>query len=197
MYDNGVMAVGPQETVFAPRFGRVVAVLVAVVCLVTEVSLVSYGHLDALLRGTPAIALFGFGIWTLFWTPLLRLGPARLEVVNPLRTHTVPWNEIREISTRWSLALETSAGSISAWASPAQSPWGAVGRLHRDALGRPSLGPAERNATTSASGLVHRYWEGYRDDTAAGAAVTTRWHSATIVVLLVLLVLTITGIAWN
>jgi hypothetical protein len=200
MYDNGGMAVGPQETVLAPRFSRVLTVLIVAICAVAEVSLVVWGHVEVLLRATPALAFVAFGTWVLFWVPLIRLTPDDVEVVNPLRTHTVPWGAIRDITARFSLTLQTDAGQVTAWASPAESPWASLGRFRRDALGRPSLGPEDpsrlpRDIGGLAPVLVQRQWEAHRD-TATGEP-TTRWHIATIVVLAALLVLTIVGIGWQ
>jgi hypothetical protein len=195
------MAVGPQESVLAPRFSRVLGVLIVAICVFTEVSLVLYGHLDALLRATPALAFVAFGTYTLFWAPLLRIDPAEIEVVNPLRTHRIAWPAIQNITTRWTLTFMTDRGSFSAWAAPAQSPWDSIGRLNRDALGRPSLGAEatvrRRGSAAGLAPIVLHQWESYRDTKSAGAHhVSTRWHVATIVVLACLATLTIVGLAW-
>ncbi len=200
MYDNGVMAVGPQETVLAPRFSRVLTVLIVAICAAVEVSLVAWGHVDVLLRATPALAFVAFGTFVLFWAPLVRLTPNDLEVVNPLRTHTLPWGAIRDVTARFTLTLVTDAGPVTAWASPAESPWASLGRFRRDPLGRPSLGPEDpsrlpRDMGGLAPVLVQRQWEAHRDTAPGEPAVS--WHVATIVALAVLLALTVTGIAWQ
>ncbi|MDQ1582671.1 MAG: hypothetical protein QOF36_725 [Microbacteriaceae bacterium] len=193
------MAVGPQESVLAPRFSRVLGVLVAAICVVTEVSLVVNGHLDALLRATPALAFVAVGTYALFWAPLVRMNSAEIELVNPLRTHWIAWPAIRDITTRWTMTLVTNDGSYPAWAVSAPSPWASVGRLNRDGLGRPSL-VADRSRRGSATGLapiVVQQWESYRDVRNVGPDdVRTQWHTRTIMLLAALAALTIIGLAW-
>lgn len=194
------MVVGPQESVLAPRFSRVMTILIGVICVLTEVSLVAYGHLDVLLRGTPAVALGAYGTYVLFWAPLVRVDPTGIAIVNPLRTVRVRWPAVQDIDTQWTLSIVTATGRIQAWASPAQSPWASLGRFRRDALGRPSLGKEQpvRAGTgpTSIQGLVTRQWESYRGGQTAVDDVRTTWHRATTVALGVLAILTIAGIAW-
>jgi hypothetical protein len=193
------MAVGPQDSVLAPRFSRVMGVLIGAICVLTEVSLVSYGHLGALLRATPAVLFVAFATYAVFWAPLLRISPTEIVVVNPLRTHRITWPAVREITTRWTLTLVTDRRAYQAWAAPAESPWASIGRLNRDALGRPSLGSEERirrpGATAGLAPIVLRQWEAHRDSGGV-AEVTTRWHVPTIVVLASLAALIIIGLAW-
>ena len=195
------MAVGPQESVLAPRFSRVMGVLVVAICVLTEVALVQYGRMDLLLRATPALAFVIVGTYTLFWAPLVRINSSEIEIVNPLRTHRIAWPAIRDITTRWTLTVVTDRGSYSAWAAPAQSPWASVGRFNRDALGRPSLSPeaatqrlGSRSGVTS---IVLQQWESYRDTAHDGAVdVSTRWHLATAIALATLAALTLVGLIW-
>jgi hypothetical protein len=177
-------------------------VMVAVICVLTEVSLVTYGRLEPLLRATPALALVAFAVYTAFWVPLLRISPTEIEIVNPLRTHRIGWHAVKDISTRWTLTVITDGGRFQAWAAPAESPWGSLGRLNRDVLGRPSLGKSDSRLPSSVAALapilINRQWESYRDSEigAAGDAVTTRWHSATIIVLVSLAALTLIALVW-
>jgi hypothetical protein len=198
--ENGGMAVGPQESVLAPRFTRVISVLLVVICVIVEVALVAYGDGEVLLRATPAVALVAFGSYAVFWAPLLRIDPTEVEIVNPLRTHHLGWRAIRDISTRWNLTIVTERGSVEAWAAPSRGPWASIGRLHRDAFGRPSLRTADTGRAASAPGLneiVVDQWTLYRDDAEAGDDVRTVWHRATAIVLAALGVLTIVGAAWH
>jgi hypothetical protein len=177
-------------------------VIVALICVLTEVSLVMYGQLEPLLRATPALALVAFAVYTAFWVPLLRISPTEIEIVNPLRTHRIGWHAVKDISTRWTLTVITDSGRYQAWAAPAESPWGSLGRLNRDVLGRPSLSKADSRLPSSVAALapilINRQWENYRDSEigAAGDAVTTRWHSATIIALVALAALTLIGLVW-
>lgn len=191
------MAVGPQESVLVPRFSRVMSVLVVAICVLTEVSLVVYGHLEPLLRATPAIALVGFGAYTLFWAPLIRVDPEAIDIVNPLRTTRIGWGAVEDITTRWSLTVVTAAAQFTAWSSPSEGPWSSLGRLNRDVLGRPSLRAAERSSRPGSPvgvpSIVISQWEGHRDS--ASSTVSTSLNRTTVVVLVVLALLTIVGIA--
>jgi hypothetical protein len=193
------MAVGPQESVLAPRFSRMLAVLVVAICAFTEISLFAYGRLEPLLRATPAVAFVAVGTYALFWAPLLRINSTEVEVVNPLRTHRIAWPAIRDITTRWTLTLVTDSGSYPAWAVSAPSPWASIGRLNRDTMGRPSLSE-ERARLGSATGLapiVVRQWESYRDAGVVGTDdVSTRWHVGRIALLASLAALSIIALAW-
>ncbi|CAN5350455.1 hypothetical protein BH09ACT1_BH09ACT1_27050 [soil metagenome] len=194
------MAVGPQESVLAPRFTRVISVLLVVICVTVEVALVSYGNVGVLLRATPAVAFVALGSYVFFWAPLVRINPTDIEIINPLRTHTIGWRAVTDISTRWNLTVMTANRSIEAWAAPSRGPWASIGRLHRDAFGRPSLRTADTGRAASAPGLneiVVDQWTLYRDDTETGDDVRTVWHRATVVALTVLGVLTVVGAAWH
>jgi hypothetical protein len=165
------------------------------------VSLISYGHIDALLRASPALALVAFGTYSLFWSPLVRIGTTEIEVVNPLRTHRIAWPAIRDISTRWTLTLLTDRGYITAWSVSAQGPWSSIGRLHRDAFGRPSLSAEQTSRSVRPQAglaqIVERQWEAYRDSPIGETdPISMRWHRSTITVLAALAALTLLGFLW-
>ncbi len=191
------MAVGPQESVLAPRFSRVMSVLVVVICVVTEGSLVAYGNAELWLRATPAVALVGFVAYALFWAPLIRVDPEAIEIINPLRTTSIGWSAVEDITTQWSLTIETKAARFTAWSSPAEGPWSSLSRLNRDVLGRPSLRPTERTrrpgSPIGVPSIVVNQWTSHRDS--GSATVSTVWHSTTIILLVVLASLTLVGIA--
>jgi hypothetical protein len=185
------MTVGPQETTLAPRGARVLAVLVVAICVAVEVSLVVYGHVDVTLRATPWVAFAGVGAYCLFWAPLVRLSPAEIEIVNPLRTHRISWPAVEDVETRFSLAVRTRRGRVTIWAAPAPGPWSSVSQLRRDPLGRASLGSQQRRLPTTvaalAPALVMRQWESYRESGvlhgASGAGESSRWHRVLIAIL--------------
>ena len=198
-----------RETVtLQSRFSRALAVLVIAICALTEVSLIVYGDLNALARGTSPLALVGFGAYVLFWAPLVRLTPATVEIVNPIRTHVVTWPAIEDVETRWGLKLVTAAGTISAWASPAQSRYGSMSRIRRDSYGRADFAAEKRQTNradnpTSVAGiapmLILQQWEEYRDagllGVVEGTGVSVTWHRIRAIVLGILVLLTIAGIA--
>jgi hypothetical protein len=202
MKHNGGMAVGPQESVLAPRFSRVISVFIVVICALTEIALVAYGQLEPLLRATPAVLFVGYGTYALFWAPLIRVNPVAIEIVNPLRTTSVRWPAVTDITTRWSLTVFTAAARFTAWSSPSEGPWSSLGRLNRDVFGRPSMRPADRTkrpgSPIGVPSIVINQWESHRDgELPSDSAVIVRWHWPTIAVLSALVVLTIIGIAWS
>ncbi len=200
------MAVGPQESTIAPRFSRVLAVLLVAICVTTEVSLIAYGHLEPLLRATPALALVAVGGYLFLWAPLLRVTLSTIEVVNPLRTHVVSWPAVLDIETRWALTLVTARGRITVWAAPAQGPLSSVSRLNRDAFGRAQAArPGSERLPSTISAIapmvVIRQWNAYREQGVLGAVegegTVTRWHRAAIVALTVLAALTVVTVLWR
>lgn len=197
------MAVGPQISVLAPRFSRILSVCVVAICVVTAISLVQFGRAEPLVRAIPAIGLVAFGAYAVLWMPRVGITPAGLEVVNPLRTYRVAWPAVTDITAHWTLTVTTDRGRFSAWAAPAPGPWSSIGKLRRDALGRPSLDSKSREgaaegAVAAVAPLVMNQWASYRDERPArDDDLSVRWHVATIAVLGVLLVLTVAGIVWQ
>jgi hypothetical protein len=190
MQENEGMGIGPQETRLAPRGSRALAVAIIAICAVTEVSLIVYGDLDLIVRLTAWVAFAAVGAYAVFWAPAVRLTPAEVEVVNPLRTHRMSWPAITAIDTRWSLTLVTATRRVSVWAAPAPGPWSELGRVHRDPLGRARLDPQDRRNLPRSLGalapvLLLRQWESYRGEGEAGTE-TARWHVALISALAVL-----------
>ena len=200
--DDGLMPVGWKETVLYPRTSRVLCVLVVVIGTVTEVSLFALGRPELLLRATPAVAFVVTGVIVLYWLPRLRVGPAELEVVNPLRTHVISWPAVRDIGSKWSLAIDTTAGRITVWAAPSPSPLAEVSRLRRDAHGAATGLAGGRTGSSVgqvAELLIVRQWDAYRDQGVLGAVegvgVVTTWHAGRIAVLSVLGALMVLGVA--
>lgn len=193
------MAVGPQNSVLAPRFARVVCVAVVAVCAVTAVSLVQYGRLEVLLRAMPAVLLAAALAYVVFWRPRVLITPERIEAVNPFRTLIAPWAAVTGVTAHWSLSVRTDAGAFAVWAAPAQSPWSAVGELRRDALGRPSMGRSASGtgvATTSIAPLVEQQWAAHRDAPGSQGAAVIHRNVPAVTVIVTLALLTLAGIAW-
>jgi hypothetical protein len=202
------MAIGTKEVTLKSRFSRVLTVLVLAICVVTEAGVIATADLELILRATAPLALLGLLAWTLFWSPFIRIGPAIVEIVNPFRTYLVTWPAIKDIDTRWSLALDTTIGRITVWSSPAQSRYSAVSRIRKDTFGRADFG-AEKGRTrrgdapSSVAGLapmlLAQQWQEYRDagvlGTVEGDGVEVRWHTARIVAVTVLVVLSIAAAA--
>lgn len=60
------------------------------------------------------------GLTYLLWIkPKLVLRDNFIEVVNPLRTETIPYNEIVELDTKWALTIIHQRGKTRVWVAPA------------------------------------------------------------------------------
>jgi hypothetical protein len=194
------MAVGPQETVLYPVGARVLASVIVILCLVVEGSLIAYGHLDVLLRATPAVILVAELAILGFWLPRVELSPSEVVVVNPLRTHRITWPAIGNIETRWSLSFDTVRGRITAWAAPSPGPLSQLRRMRRDAF-RVSLAAGDSRNGEQTRELVVTQWEAYREQgvlgPVEGTGVRTAWNIPAAALLAVLLIATAAGANWR
>lgn len=187
-------------TELVPRASRVVCGLVVAMCVVVAVALVAQGDVLAVVRAAPALALASVGSVALFWLPRVRIDPARLEIVNVLRTYRITWPAIQDVSAQWSLTVDTTKGRVSAWAAPAPGPLGQLGSVRRDERFRLTRESNPRMALGHlAPALIQRQWESYRDrgllGMVEGDGVEVRWHSSLCAVLAVLVVLTVVAAA--
>lgn len=197
------MAVGYRETVLAPRFSRVMAVLVVAVCALTEVSLIVYGRPEPILRATPAVILAGVGAYVLFWAPRIRIGPAELEIVNPLRSRRISWPAILDIDAKWSLTVITVRGRVTAWAAPSPGALADSSRFRRPRglkRSEPFRAEPSRAVGAVAERLILAQWSEYRDRGVLGAVegpgVVTTWNRVACLLVGVFSVLTVAGILW-
>jgi hypothetical protein len=67
-----------------------------------------------------AICLILAVIAHLIWIrPKMVLRENHIEVVNPLNTVVIPYTDVIELSTKWSLAISHSRGTTKVWVAPA------------------------------------------------------------------------------
>lgn len=200
MGDDGSVDIGVREVVLRSRFGQGLVVLVAAIALVASAGALLRGDLRMVAHLVPALALVVVGVWALFWRPAVALTPAEVELVNVLRTVRVSWPAIQDVETRWALTLVTGKGRYTAWAAPRQSSHRAGADEPRSLYGSPvaagrdqvrTLNPGT-GAANLASSLVLTQWRRYRDagllGPVEGEGVAVRWHSTTVVTLLLLVV---------
>jgi hypothetical protein len=194
----------------SPPGARPLTIGVVAFAAVAEIGLITWGHVDVLLRATPGAVLAAVLAIVLFWRPGLRTDATGVEVRNPLRTHRVGWAAIEDIGTRWTMSLVTTAGRISVWSAPTMEAHTAqdafrewvsadgayVGRGTFDAATDGYAVHEARARQGGPAGIVTRLWLKNRDEAAASAVVVTRWNVVTIAVVLVLAALTVLGILW-
>ena len=95
-----------MEDVFRPAWGRVLSVLVAVVCAASLVVLAVADGWEA-WRAVPPLALVAGACWALFWRPAVVVSDGGVQIVNVLRTIVLPWPAIERVDTKWALTLFT------------------------------------------------------------------------------------------
>ncbi len=163
-----------QETTFRPLFGRVLAVVVGVLGVVAVVSTLVEGRLDFTLRTVGPVGLVVLLTFAAFWTPRVAVREDEIEVRNVFSTAHVPWGAIRRIDTKWSLALVTDRGTVSAWASPAPGRYATLGMSRGDvdgasesaraAAGTIRPGDALNTDSGAVAHVIRTHWEQLRDD---------------------------------
>ncbi|MFO7689287.1 MAG: PH domain-containing protein [Cryobacterium sp.] len=121
--------VGAEPELIRSRFNRMVSLAVWLVCLVMFLSALA-GGAEAVLRSTPAIALFAFAGWLMLWRPYLVMGDDAVALCNVTKTVTVPWAALIDVDTKYALTLVTPHQRITAWVAPA------AGALTAQRLGR-------------------------------------------------------------
>lgn len=182
-----------EEHVLRPRAGRVLAAAVVVICVVLAVTLIAQEPAD-LLRGLPALALFGFAAWALFWRPSVRVDHEAVTLENVFRTIVVPWNRIVRIDTRYAFTLFTRGARFAAWAAPAPGRHRLLvtdreqGRHLPESsyiAGTVRPGDLVTSDSGAAAYIVRREWERRRDAgllEESGPEPAVRLHTATIAV---------------
>ncbi len=174
---------------------------------------VAAGALTPPTRHTPAILLTVVTVlvagWEWFWRPQLVVTESAVTVVNPWRTHEVPWAALVDVETRFHLTLVTAQGRYAAHAAP--SPGGLAAlrtrergdpeatRAARAAGGRLRPGDLPDTPSGAAARVVRGHWQ---DLVEAGglprhgpaARVVTSTHRAVLLLTGVLAALTV--VAW-
>lgn len=195
--------------VFRPGFGRVLAVVVWVLCAVAVVSGLVEGPGN--WRWFPVVAFVAALVWAAYWRPAVVVTPAGVELRNVLRTVELPWPSIELVDVHYALTLETAWGTYSAWAAPAPSRARArtsgpsdMAHLPESTYGSGrTVRPGDLLSSDSgqAAALVRRRWEEARD---AGLLTdarverdrpVVRWHTGVIVLLVALAVVSALALA--
>ncbi len=70
-------------------------------------------------------ALAGLG-YALYWRPRMEIHGFGVRIINPLRTVDIPWAQIIDVRTRFTVTVVTETGSHSCFALPAAGPGSAL-----------------------------------------------------------------------
>lgn len=198
-----------QETTFRPLFGRILAVVIGILGVGAVVASLAAGQPEAALRSVAPAGLVVALTFAAFWFPAVSVRSDGITVRNVFTTSHVPWSAIRRIDTKWSLALETDRGTVSAWASPAPGRYSILGMTRGDVRGTASSARAAGasirpgDSLSTASGaiahVIRTHWEELRDDDKldapnAGTGPRREVHVATIVTCVVLAAATVASL---
>jgi len=138
--------------VYRTTFSKVVAIVVAVVCLLGLVAS-AVGRPATLLDPGWVLGCVAIVVWVLFWWPRVEISDGEIVIANVLRTHRVPWVRVTAIDSRWAFTVHTSDRAYQAWASPGSSGMAARARLTRSRRDeeRESLHGADADAVALAA----------------------------------------------
>ncbi|MFC5929508.1 PH domain-containing protein [Cryobacterium melibiosiphilum] len=189
---------------YRPVFGRVLACVVAAVCLAGVIGLGLAGDVSSLLRTIWLPALLAFSAFALFWRPKIVIDDDEVTVTNVFHTVAVPWPLIERIDTKYSVTLHTPTRRVSVWAAPSPGVRGAISiergdvrNLNASAYGAGnSVRPGDSVSTPSGqvAFVLRQRWEELQGDGAltaqpdASAALRLTIHRGTIAAIGVLLI---------
>lgn len=109
-----------RPLILRPSSGIAVAIVIWVIAATILVSLtvVGDGPGAELWPVAPVVAAVAWFVWVALWWPRVRIAGEGLEVRNPFRTVQLPWDEVKDVDSRGTLVITTSAGRVTAWAAP-------------------------------------------------------------------------------
>ena len=188
---NKPIRVTSDSTTLRPVFGKVVVILMWLICAIALASLISVLDLLVFLRYAALIAFAAYGAWILFWSPSVTIAPSGVTIRNLLRSYDVSWPAIQRVDTKFALTIFTTTMKIVAWSAPQPDRFTALRTSRAEIRHLPessygvggSIRPGDLPG--SASGLaalyVRRYWEQLRDagyldaGVVEGTGVKTHW----------------------
>ena len=187
---NKPIRVQTDSTTLRPLFGKVLVILMWVICGTALVSLITELNALAFVRYVTLIAFAAYAVWILFWSPSVTIAPSGVTVRNLLRSYDISWPAIQRVDTKFALTLYTATRKIVAWSAPQPSRFAAIRTSRAEIRHLPESsyaggGIRPGDLPASASGLaalyVRRYWEQLRDaghldsGIIEGEGVTERW----------------------
>jgi Bacterial PH domain len=188
---NEPIRVNTDSVTLRPLFGKVLVVLLWLICAAVLVSLIVELRVVELFRFIALIGFAAYGAWILFWSPSVTIAPSGVTIRNLLRSYDVSWPAIQRVDTKYALTLFTATKKIVAWSAPQPGRFEAIRTSKAEISFLPessygvggSIRPGD--LPKSGSGLaalyVRRYWDRLRDDghldsgVVDGTGVTTHW----------------------
>ena len=105
--------------VIRPVFGRVLAIVCAVLAGYIAVSSFDLASMIVTARVFAGCAAFTGFMWLLFWRPAVTVGAEEVELKNVFRSVTIPFARITAVDTRFALTISVGTQRYTAWAAPA------------------------------------------------------------------------------
>jgi len=175
--------------------GRVLALVTGLLVALGLINTLISGGTQAIQGSLVFSLLLIYLAWLLFWQPNLKVSDGGVIIVNLLRTHQIPWDQILRIDTRWALQIDTEKAKYTAWSAPA--PGRHTGLLASKDQGQhlPSssyiagtVRPGDLVNTDSGAAAAHirRVWEEKRGQSQSFEERTS-WSKAKLSVLLLLI----------
>src|SRR3954453_5100628 len=76
------------------------------------------GSIEGLRWGSAAATIL-WVLWVVLWRPSIRISDDAIDVVNALRTWTIPWSRVQDVESRLQYVIVLDDGrAVTAWGSP-------------------------------------------------------------------------------
>lgn len=190
-----------MPTVFRTGSARALAGVVMALCVFgVALGMVRSGA-GTLWTAGPWAAAIAVTIWAVYWRPRVVIRDEEVQLVNILRTVSIPWTAIRSVDTKWTLTLVTDDGRFAAWASPGPGGMAKARAAQRARREEARLGSLSMfggrtlpvAARASVADVINERWAktqaGETASAASSAAPTISWHWPVIIAVPVLVAL--------
>lgn len=160
-----------MPTEFRPTFGKVLTVAIGATCAIATVWVIADDGAVGLIEVGPWLALVAGACWATFWNPRIVVDDSGVQLVNVLRTITLPWPAIQAVDTKFALTLITAYGKFTGWAAPApgahaavRATRGNVKMIPDSAWAAGGIRPGDLPSTPSGNAalLIRQRWEALR-----------------------------------
>lgn len=172
-----------RPEVLRTAMSRWLAILGWLFCGFFIANLLLTGTPEVVLRFLPWLLLVAWGLYLLLWRPRLAIHADRLDVVNLLRDHEIPFEALKAFRVLQAVSFDTTAGRIPSWGAPGAGKLGP--RMGASAAGERTMSLPRTQERLERS---VRAWEAARtDDGGPARLVRSRWNRPVAVVSFLLL----------
>lgn len=109
-----------MDETFRPRSNFVLAgISLVLIALFSANSLFVLENAAQAVSELVVAVILTVAVYLLWIKPKMILKAEAIEVINPLSTVEIPYRDIKELQTKWALAIIHSRGKTSVWVAPA------------------------------------------------------------------------------